>query len=83
MSTPLPIVVIDRSHGESGEASATGCRRRQDREVGEDFAEPVDGLRPPSRFGLGNQGLDQLPLGIGQIGGGFSPVIPFLRPNEG
>ena len=49
----------------------------------EDFA-PVDGLRPPSRFGLGNQGLDQLPLGIGQIGGVFLRVsYPFLRPKQG
>ena len=48
----------------------------------EDFA-PVDGLRPPSRFGLGNQGPDQLPLGIGQIGGVFLRVsYPFLRPKR-
>ena len=49
----------------------------------EDFA-PVDGLRPPSRFGLGNQGPDQLPLGIGQIGGVFcASHTLFYAQNKG
>ncbi len=49
----------------------------------EDFA-PVDGLRPPSRFGLGTQGLDQLLLGIGQIGGVFcASHTLFYAQNKG
>ena len=69
IATPLPIVVMDRSPwgkvvGKHPPLDAAADEIKMALRIS-----PVDGLRPPSRFGLGNQGLDQLPLGIGQIGG--------------
>ena len=41
---------------------------------------PVDGLRPPSRFGLGNQGLDRFHWASVRSVGYFARLIPFSTP---
>ena len=45
----------------------------------EDFAR-VDGLRPPSRFGLGNQGLDRFHWASVRSVGYFASLMPFSSP---
>ena len=85
IATPLPIVEMDRSPWGKvvGKHPPLDAAADEIEDGVEDFA-PVDGLRPPSRFGLGNQGLDQLPLGIGQIGGVFcASHTLFYAQNKG
>ncbi len=85
IATPLPIVVMDRSPWGKvvGKHPPLDAAADEIEDGVEDFA-PVDGLRPPSRFGLGNQGLDQLLLGIGQIGGVFcASHTLFYAQNKG
>ena len=67
--------------GESRGEPPPGCRRGQI----EDGVEDLPGRRTPAALPvwLGNQGPDQLPLGIGQIGGYFGVSYPFLRPKQG
>ena len=85
IATPLPIIVMDRSPWGKvvGKHPPLDAAADEIEDGVEDFA-PVDGLRPASWFGLGNQGPDQLPLVIGQIGGVFcASHTLFYAQNKG
>ena len=57
IATPLPIVVMDRSRWGKVVGKHPPLDAAADEiEDGVGVFAPVDGLRPPSRFGLGNQG---------------------------